>query len=208
MLAEKKAAQRQALREARSLLDPQDETTAAGFLRTGLDLVTQLKLSPAGQAIAAYMPIGSEPDITSLMTELHRQGREIYLPICEADYQLSWCRWQPDIALQRSTFSWVLEPVGERLGIDIMATVGVLLIPALAVDGCGVRLGQGGGYYDRFLAALAQLENSWAPNSPRAVRAAVVYSAELLQAGEIAADELDQPVDYALTEEFFQRLEC
>lgn len=206
-----KAEQRIELRASRTLLSGAELTTAAeGLLRIGTDFFAQLELAEERQAIAAYLPIDKEPDITPLLKQLYRQGWKIYLPICEPEYQLSWTLWDPAAELQRSAFSWVLEPAGERHSIEIMDTVGALLIPALALDGSGLRMGQGGGYYDRFLAALSSRQSA-KPSSgtvPAAIRVGVVFAAELLPAGELAADELDQPVDYALTPEFFRALEC
>lgn len=206
-----KAEQRAELRASRAALGDAELTAATeGLLRVGSLFFAQLELPEERQAIAAYLPIGQEPDITPLLEQLYQQGREIYLPICEPEYQLSWTRWNPSAELRRSALSWVLEPVGERHGIEIMDTVGALLIPALALDGCGLRMGQGGGYYDRFLAALSSRQAAKPSSStvPAALRVGVVFAAELLPAGELAGDELDQPVDYALTPEFFRALEC
>lgn len=202
MVDTSKAAQRDAFRLRRANLDSSAVREAGNGLRNvGFQLLTELNLPSGQQSIAGYLPVQNEPPVLELLTGLYEAGHSVIVPICEADYQLSWTRWQPGIALQRSTRAWVEEPIGERLGISAMSDVGLILVPALALDAKGARLGQGGGYYDRFLAQLS--ETSFAP-----ARAGVVYAEEFRQAGAFDTEEFDQPVDYALTPEFFRQLEC
>ena len=72
----------------------------------------------------------------------------------------------------------------------------VVLVPALAVDRDGARLGQGGGYYDRFIASLDRLAS-------RPVLLATVYAHELVPAGTFEYDALDRRVDGAVTADGF-----
>ena len=116
------------------------------------------------------------------------------VPICEPDYQLSWARWYEGVPLARSPRAWVDEPVGERFDHAIMSRVPLILAPGLAIDAAGNRLGQGGGYYDRFLGSLAA-----APNRPLTVGA--VYRHELVPAGSFESTDLDIPLDGAVTDE-------
>ena len=78
-----------------------------------------------------------------------------------------------------------------------------IFLPATAVDFSGNRIGQGGGYYDKFLAALAALLPSRPGVRRRALpplpTAAVVYDAEVLPAGSIPAESFDRKVAAALT---------
>jgi 5-formyltetrahydrofolate cyclo-ligase len=67
-----------------------------------------------------------------------------------------------------------------------------MFLPATAVDMNGNRIGQGGGYYDKFLAAVDA-------TGLRAPRAAIIYDAELLPASTIPAESFDRPVDAVLT---------
>ena len=79
-----------------------------------------------------------------------------------------------------------LAPGGRLYGLAAAAAV---VMPALAVAEDGMRLGQGGGYYDRFLAEL-----------PRSVpTVALVFEDELLPAGAIPAEPTDRPVDGVVT---------
>ena len=76
--------------------------------------------------------------------------------------------------------------------MEAVRAVAGLFMPATAVDMSGNRIGQGGGYYDKFLAAAAA-------GGLEPPRAAVIYDAELLPAQSIPAESFDRPVDAALT---------
>ena len=151
---------------------------------------------PPGTAgrIAAYLSVGAEPPTLALMALLVERGYEVLVPVCEPGFRLLWVRWMPGIAQLRSPWAPVDEPVGRREPLAIMEQVSGILLPALAADTEGNRLGKGGGYYDRFLASLDGLEH-------RPSTAAVVYDHELLGPGRIVVDELDAPVSGVLTPE-------
>ncbi|MDJ0358068.1 5-formyltetrahydrofolate cyclo-ligase [Paenarthrobacter sp. PH39-S1] len=142
--------------------------------------------------LGAYISGGTEPPTEQLLHVLVQAGYQILVPVCEPDFKLSWVRWRPDIPLRRSRLAPVDEPAGERQPADVMAGAAGILLPALAADAWGNRLGHGGGYYDRFLAALAQ-------TGTRPATAAVVYDHELLSAGELEHDVLDARVGGVLT---------
>ena len=94
--------------------------------------------------------------------------------------QLSWVFWTPATEFVRSRYAPIQEPVGERHGIDGHADAAGIFLPATAVDLSGNRIGQGGGYYDKFLAA------AWTAGRRCALpTAAVVYDTEVLPAGTI-----------------------
>ena len=72
------------------------------------------------------------------------------LPVVLPDLDLEWAVYDGPDGLARARRG-LLEPTGERLGLDAVATADVVLTPGLAVDRTGMRLGQGGGCYDRAL---------------------------------------------------------
>lgn len=80
--------------------------------------------------VAAYVSFGTEPGTGGVL----RPGD--LLPVLRPDKDLDWCAY----------------PSPEPLGVDAIATADLVLVPALAVDHRGVRLGRGGGSYDRALA--------------------------------------------------------
>ncbi|MUK01733.1 5-formyltetrahydrofolate cyclo-ligase [Vibrio cholerae] len=149
--------------------------------------------SAQGPTIACYLAVDPEPDTVPLLTELHRRGYGIVVPICERAYQLTWAAWHPGILLQHSVRAPVDEPTGPRLSFGKLPDVRLILVPALAVDSSGHRVGQGGGYYDRFLA-------QYPADAPGAVpRMGIVYRSEVLPTGTIPSEPHDQKLDGAFT---------
>ncbi|MCM3689290.1 5-formyltetrahydrofolate cyclo-ligase [Kocuria rosea] len=145
--------------------------------------------------LAAYLPMPTEPPLERALATAHRRGHRVWVPVCEPGRRLSWARWTPDTPVREGGLAALREPVGARHGIEVMRSVGVLLVPALAVAHDGARLGFGGGYYDRFLARLSRTAH------PELLSAVCVFADEVLPAGAVPVDELDAPVTLALTEE-------
>ncbi|CAM3445633.1 5-formyltetrahydrofolate cyclo-ligase [Nocardioides dubius] len=101
--------------------------------------------------LAAYVSIGSEPGTGLLLDALADAGKRVLLPCLLPDNDLDWAPYTGD--LRRARFG-LLEPTGEPLGPAAVATADVVLVPGLAVDRTGLRLGRGGGSYDRALARV------------------------------------------------------
>jgi 5-formyltetrahydrofolate cyclo-ligase len=132
-------------RRRRSLLEQQE---AARSLADHL-----LAWEPVRRAatLAAYASVPGEPGTGPLLDALLDRGRHVLLPVLRPDMDLDWARYRGELV---SASRGLLEPPGERLGPDAVATADVVLVPALAVDRSGLRLGQGGGCYDRALARV------------------------------------------------------
>lgn len=103
--------------------------------------------------VAAYVSIGSEPGTGPLLDRLTAAGKRVILPCLLPDNDLDWAAYDASAGLVRAGRG-LLEPPGERLGVDAVATADVVLVPGLAVDRAGHRLGRGGGSYDRALARV------------------------------------------------------
>jgi len=101
--------------------------------------------------VAAYVSVGSEPGTGPLLDALLAAGRRVVLPVLLPNDDLDWAAHTGDLLPARRG---LLEPPGPRLGPDAVATADVVLVPALAVDRTGMRLGKGGGSYDRALARV------------------------------------------------------
>jgi 5-formyltetrahydrofolate cyclo-ligase len=107
----------------------------------------------AGRRVAAYVPLPGEPGGPGLPDALVAVASAVLLPVLRPDRDLDWARYDGTLA-QGTKMARLREPAGERLGVDAIAGVDVVLVPALAVDPTGVRLGRGGGSYDRALARV------------------------------------------------------
>ncbi|UUX57910.1 5-formyltetrahydrofolate cyclo-ligase [Glutamicibacter halophytocola] len=185
---EKKAV-RASIRAARASMDTRTRAelgdklagTVLGYLAQSTGIVRK---------VAAYTSSPGEPDTAKLLDAMVDEGIEVFLPVCEPGFALSWAAYVPGIEFQRSTLAPVMEPVGPRLGTQLFDDINTLIIPALAIDEQGLRLGQGGGYYDRFLPLIE--------DSPVRV-AAIVYDNEFVPAGTFPVAEHDQPVDLVFT---------
>jgi 5-formyltetrahydrofolate cyclo-ligase len=105
-----------------------------------------------GQTICAYVPVGTEPGDRRLLDELRAAGVQVLLPVVVGSAPLDWAEY--DGTLQPGPHR-LLEPVGARLGPAAVGEASLVLVPALAVDESGVRLGRGAGHYDRTLVFAA-----------------------------------------------------
>lgn len=174
-----KAGWRARLLSARAVLGPDEQVAAADALRAHL-----LDRLAGADRLAAYVPVSREPGSLETLDALRDGGTEVLLPVVVPG-GLDWAAYAGPDQLAPGALG-TREPVGPRLGAGTLATVEAVLVPALAVDHRGTRLGRGGGYYDRALRSVAG-------------RTAVVA---LLHAGELVrllpADPWDRPVTVAL----------
>lgn len=110
-----------------------------------------LPLVPTGATVAGYWPIGTEIDVRPLLLALLARGHEVLLPETPPRGEpLAFRRWTQGATMRPGRFG-TLHPDGPT------AIPGLLLVPLLAFDAACNRLGYGGGYYDRTLAALPGL---------------------------------------------------
>ena len=133
-----KAAVRAAALSRRAAMSPQERAAAGEAIAAAL----RHRLAAATR-VAAYAAIGTEPPTTPALTHC----RDVLLPVLLDDGDLDWATGRPFERTARG----LLEPTGPRLGVDAIGGCDVVLVPALAVDQHGHRLGRGGGSYDRAL---------------------------------------------------------
>ena len=136
--------------------------------------------------VAAYVSVGTEPGTGPLLEELAAAGKRVLLPVLLPDGDLDWAVYGGPASLAPARLG-LLEPVGPRLGPDAVTTADVVLVPALAVDRRGVRLGRGGGSYDRALGRVPV----------GTFVAAVLYDDELLD--EVPRADHDRTVGAVVT---------
>ncbi|KPI00944.1 5-formyltetrahydrofolate cyclo-ligase [Actinobacteria bacterium OK074] len=174
----------------RSRLTPADLRASATALAK--EAVGLPELAHAG-TVAAYVSVGGEPGTPALLDALHARGVRVLLPVLLADNDLDWGVYAGAGSLASVRHGGrmaLLEPSGERLGPDAVLTADAVLLPGLAVDAHGMRLGRGGGSYDR---VLARLERAGA--DPALV--VLLYDTEVVD--HVPAEPHDRPVHAVVT---------
>ena len=164
-----------AKREALARAQPDFASLIAGFAGD-LPLVSDA-------IVAGYWPVRGEADPRALMLALSRRGHPLALPCVEKkDAVLIFRSWYEDHCLIANVFG-IEEPEPHRA----VLVPSVVLVPLLAFDVCGHRLGYGGGYYDRTLAAL-----------PDITVIGIAYAGQ--EVPELPRQDHDHPLDMILTE--------
>lgn len=153
-------------------------------------------LLTSAKTVAAYWPLGIEPDPRGLFGEVLARGAEVLLPVVLPDRDLDWASYAGDADALAEAGAGTLAPAGRRLGVEAVLGAQVLLVPALAVTPMGVRLGRGGGSYDRVLARLA---NAAASGLDVPWTCALLYDGELGTLGPGAVEPHDRAVNAACT---------
>ena len=107
--------------------------------------------------VCCYVPVGSEPGSVSMLDVLVGARCTVLLPVVVGAAPLDWVAYRGPDALVKAGLG-LLEPIGPRLGAEAIGAASTVLVPALAVARSGVRLGRGGGHYDRTLPLAAGAE--------------------------------------------------
>ena len=181
--AEKSTPEKVALRNRliaqRRSLTPENRAKAAAAVQAA---VRDLVRAHAPTMIAGYVPLGPEPGGADLPDVL---GDRLILPVLLPDNDLDWVRYEGPDSL-RPGLRGLREPCGPRLGPDAIVEATLLIVPALAVDRSGLRMGRGGGSYDRALARAG-----------RTYSVALLHDGELLPA--VPAEQHDRRVHAVIT---------
>ncbi|MEV4538888.1 5-formyltetrahydrofolate cyclo-ligase [Asanoa sp. NPDC049518] len=142
---------RAAVLAGRRSLSPADLAGAAAAVTATL---AELIRSTAPRLVCGYVPVGSEPGGADLAAAVRRAltgAADLLLPVLREDNDLDWARYVGTLV---PAGRGLREPDGERLGRAAVADADLIVAPALAVDRRGMRLGRGGGSYDRALARV------------------------------------------------------
>ena len=165
-LADDKAELRRHLLAGRRRLSPAELAAAGRSIR---DAVLDLPETQMAGTVAAYWSIGAEPDTHGLLFALWKRGTYVLLPLLLPDGDLDWASYEGPDSLRPGPRG-LMEPTEPVRGVTAVCSADLVLVPALAVDHSGLRLGRGGGSYDRALARVgAQVPT-----------VALVYDAELV----------------------------
>ncbi|WP_343079497.1 5-formyltetrahydrofolate cyclo-ligase [Ostreiculturibacter nitratireducens] len=145
--------------ERRRLLEARAEIPVArrGVIEAALirhlsTLIDRRAGDPAGLVISGFWPIKGEPDLRGWLAELHDKGATVALPVVETrSAPLVFRRWAPGMRMVRG--HWNI-PVPPPEAPEVVPAI--TLAPLVGWDAEGYRLGYGGGYFDRTLAAFGQ----------------------------------------------------
>lgn len=181
---ERKRALRRCLRTERAGTSAQERSRQADGFAAGLERL--LRLHPDGPVLA-FLPLPEEPPLTEALREL-KAHRRLLLPVTQPGRRMLWTPWLDSTSFAPSGPGGLLETVGALS--EAPEELGLVLVPALAVDAEGLRLGMGGGFYDAFLQSLA-------PGTPAA---ACVFAREVLPPGAVPGEPWDARLPLALTE--------
>lgn len=174
-----KAALRRALLENRHALAAEVRRQADAAISARVQAWWNANPVPS---LGVYWPIRGEPDLRALYETLAAHGVELALPIVTArDAPLTFIRWRPGDAMAKDAY-------GVMVPQDTAAVMrpDALLIPCVGFNAGNIRLGYGGGFYDRTLAAM-----------PRPVAVGIAYQC---CCAEFSADAHDVALDEVLTE--------
>jgi 5-formyltetrahydrofolate cyclo-ligase len=162
--------------------------TSRGFLHGGQrneagkrlrNAVLELPQTQMAGTVAAYYSVGTEPPTHSLVYALWKRGTYVLLPQVRSDGTLDWASYEgPDSMVPAA--HGLLEP--KAPGGRLITSADLVIVPALAADRSGNRLGRGRGFYDRALAHVG----------PLIPTIALLYDGEFLD--EVPAGPLDHPV--------------
>ncbi len=160
-----------------------DDVRAEAAEAIALHLLAAPIISSA-RRIACYLSMATEPGTAPLIEGLLARDIEVIVPLSLADGTLDWAAYDPAATTTVTPFG-ITEPEGSTLGAAAVEDCALIIVPALAIDHSGMRLGRGAGYYDRALASTT-----------RPV-CAVVFAHELLDS--VPHEPHDVPVSMAVT---------
>jgi 5-formyltetrahydrofolate cyclo-ligase len=180
------AADRRRQAAAQATAKPAGDRLAANYFKAAAGFGA----GAADAAVSGYWPMSEEIDVRPLMTRLHAEGHTLALPVVVGKGEpLVFRRWQPGAPLATAGFGL------HQPGADAPVVVPqILLVPLLAFDPEGYRLGWGGGFFDRTLAGLRA-------KSP-VIAVGVAYAAQRFD--RVPRTERDQRLDWVVTEEDFR----
>lgn len=141
------------------------------------------------RSIALYWPADGEPDIRDIEQHARASGKRLYLPVVGHGGQMAFAPWVRGGRLRRNRYG-IPEPTGARRAPA--DRLDLVVMPLVAFDASGNRLGMGGGYYDRALAGHRR----------RPLLAGIAFACQ--QAEAIPVQPWDIPLTYVITERGFR----
>lgn len=176
-LADAKAVARKTAFAARKIAHQADTGAGAGLLSSFL-------AGYRGVPLAGYMPIRTEIDPRPAMEEACAHGT-VGVPVIEAEgHPLRFAHWNPDTDMVQGAFGASIPSNPTFFEPEIV------IVPLVAFDTKGGRLGYGGGFYDRTLERLRS----------RRATLAIGFAYDAQEAKQLPLEPTDQPLDLIITE--------
>lgn len=186
--ADAKEELRRAIRKQRNNRPPKQRAQAESAIA---DVVSAIPEVRDAAVVGMYAARAAEPGTGMLMELLASRGARVLLPVLGTGLARDWADYTgPEDLLERAP-GRPPEPGGQTLGQDALKLADVVIAPALAVDTRGIRLGQGGGWYDRVLSHTR----------PSTKVVAIVFPEEVYDAAErpLPFEQHDRPVHAVAT---------
>lgn len=179
----KEALRREAFKRRESIKNV--NAAAQSLAQAGLDMLGSLE---TGKNVTGYLPVRGEMDSLPLLNALHQKGFILALPaVVRADTrEMEFRFWTPGTLLIDGAFDIPVPPAEN----GILKEPNILLVPLLAFDHNGFRLGYGGGYYDRALEKIRA-------KNPRVFAVGLAFNEQEINA--VPREPHDQPLDAVLT---------
>ncbi|NDH85009.1 MAG: 5-formyltetrahydrofolate cyclo-ligase [Acidimicrobiia bacterium] len=181
--AEQRRAMRRELRQRRAALSPEEQAAVSAAVGSQLEKIAALSRSPV---VGGYRAIRGEVDIDAALSRLHDDGAMVTVPRVSGDH-MDFLPWTSGSETITGSFG-IDEPInGEPVQFS---RHDVVLVPLVAFDETGQRLGQGGGFYDRAIAAAG---------AARPLLIGVAHAFQ--QVRSVPVEAWDMPLDAVVTEE-------
>jgi 5-formyltetrahydrofolate cyclo-ligase len=176
---------RKGVLEIRNRLSEEDVDRLSGSIFQNL---SQSSFFEHSKHVMVYLDFKHEVKTDRIISYCLENGKSVYIPICIPEtHELCISRLTALSELSRGHFG-IREPRPEYIRLSDSSNIDLVLVPGVAFDKAGNRVGFGAGYYDRFLKRLR----------PGVVKAALAYSFQVVDI--VPSDEYDIPVDYIITE--------
>jgi len=188
--ADPRAVLRTTSRARRAALTAGERILASQALVTSLERIPEFLTD---RRIAGYWAVSGELPLAALIQGLRERDQTYHLPIVGADRQLMFAPWRPGAEIAMNRYG-IPEPVVPTAELLAPAAMDLVLLPVLGFDRRGLRLGAGGGYYDRSFDFLLGRD---APRRPLLV--GIAYAMQ--EVPVIEAMPWDVRLDYVATED-------
>ena len=183
------------LRAQREQLAPADRIAAAQGVAAVLEQLPEFLVD---QRVAGYWAVAGELPLHAALAALAARGQRYHLPVLASGRTLRFAPWRRDVELRPNRFG-IPEPQCPASALPTPEAVELVLVPLVAFDRRGYRLGSGGGFYDRSFAFLKTVAR---PAQPLLV--GIGYSFQELPA--LAGEAWDIQMDFVATER--ELIEC